>query len=175
MPNYRRARSAGATWFFTVVTARRRRFLADEHAISILRESVAATLQRMPFHMDAWVILPGHMHAIWTLPAGDRDFSTRWGLIKAGFSRNSNLPHLSAPRRDGGLWQPRFWEHRIRDVRDYRAHMDYAHYNPVKHGLVARVKDWPYSSFHHAVREGIYAADWGGVEPRPSGRRDFGE
>lgn len=93
--------------------------------------------------MDAWVILPGHIHAIWTLPAGDRDFSTRWGLIKAGFSRNSNLPHLSAPRRDGGLWQPRFWEHRIRDVRDYRAHMDYAHYNPVKHGLVARVKDWP--------------------------------
>ena len=175
MPNYRSARSAGATWFFTVVTARRRRFLADEHAISILRESVAATLQRMPFHMDAWVILPDHMHAIWTLPAGDRDFSTRWGLIKAGFSRNSNLPHLSAPRRDGGLWQPRFWEHRIRDVRDYRAHMDYAHYNPVKHGLVARVKDWPYSSFHHAVREGIYAADWGGVEPRPSGRRDFGE
>lgn len=175
MPNYRRARSAGATWFFTVVTARRRRFLADEHAISILRESVAATLQRMPFHMDAWVILPDHMHAIWTLPAGDRDFSTRCGLIKAGFSRNSNLPHLSAPRRDGGLWQPRFWEHRIRDVRDYRAHMDYAHYNPVKHGLVARVKDWPYSSFHHAVREGIYAADWGGVEPRPSGRRDFGE
>ena len=175
MPNYRRARIEGATWFFTVITARRQRFLADEHAISILHQSVLATLQRMPFRIDAWVILPDHMHAIWTLPAGDKDFSTRWGLIKAGFSRKSNLPHASAPRRDGGLWQPRFWEHKIRDTRDYHAHMDYAHYNPVKHGLVTRVKDWPHSSFHRAVREGIYSADWGGVEPRQSGGNNFGE
>ena len=175
MPNYRRGRSEGATWFFTVVTAQRRRFLANEHATCALRQSVAATLQQMPFHIDAWVILPDHMHAIWTLPAGDRDFSSRWGLIKAGFSRNSNLPHTSAKRRDSGLWQPRFWEHRIRDTADYDAHMDYVHYNPVKHGYVARVKDWPYSSFHRAVRENLYPLDWGTVEPPHAETRDFGE
>ena len=175
MPNYRRARIEGATWFFTVVTAQRRRFLVDEHAISALRQSVATTRQRMPFRIDAWVILPDHMHALWTLPPGDKDFSTRWGLIKAGFSRNSNLPHASAPRRDGGLWQPRFWEHRIRNTRDYHTHTDYAHYNPVKHGLVTRVKDWQHSSFHRAVREGIYSADWGGAEPQQSRGSNFGE
>jgi putative transposase len=175
MPNYRRARTEGATWFFTVVTAGRRPFLATENSISILRQSVLATFQRKPFHIDAWVILPDHMHAIWTLPADDMDFSTRWGLIKASFSRNSNLPHASAPRHDSGLWQPRFWEHRIRDIKDYHAHMDYTHYNPVRHGLVTRVNDWPHSSFHRAVRAGCYSADWGSVEPRPSGRRNFGE
>jgi putative transposase len=175
MPNYRRGRSEGATWFFTVVTAQRRRFLANEHATCALRQSVAATLQQMPFHIDAWVILPDHMHAIWTLPAGDRDFSSRWGLIKAGFSRNSNLPHTSAKRRDSGLWQPRFWEHRIRDTADYDAHMDYVHYNPVKHGHVARVKDWPYSSFHRAVRENLYPPDWGNLEPPHGEIHDFGE
>lgn len=175
MPNYRRARVNGATWFFTVVTAQRRRFLANEHSASILRQSVAAVLRRMPFHIDAWVILPDHMHAIWTLPAGDQDFSTRWGLIKASFSRHSDLPHATGPRRDSGLWQPRFWEHRIRNIRDYHAHMDYTHYNPAKHGLVAQVKDWPYSSFHRAVREGIYPPDWGCVEPRHSGGRNFDE
>ena len=95
------------------------------------------------------------MHAIWTLPAGDIDFSSRWGRIKAGFSRRCGLPHASKPSRDSGLWQPRFWEHQIRNASDYHAHMDYAHYNPVKHGNVAQVKDWPWSSFHQAVREGL--------------------
>ena len=175
MPNYRRARIEGATWFFTVVTAQRRRWLAEDHAVAALRQSVVAVLQRMPFHIDAWVILPDHLHAIWTLPPADHDFSTRWGLIKTGFSKNSELPRTSGQRRDSGLWQPRFWEHRIRDTRDLHAHMDYAHYNPVKHRLVERVKDWPYSSFHRAVRDGIYSADWGSNEPPPSGNRNFGE
>ena len=175
MPNYRRARTEGATWFFTVVTAQRRCFLANEHATSVLRQSVAGVLQQMPFHIDAWVVLPDHMHAIWTLPPGDHDFSTRWGLIKAGFSRNSGLAHASTLRRDSGLWQPRFWEHRIRDTPDFNAHMDYVHYNPVKHGHVARVNDWPYSSFHRAVGEGLYPVDWGSDEPRLAESHHFGE
>lgn len=175
MPNYRRARSEGATWFFTVVTAQRRRILATEHAVSVLRQSVAAARRQKPFHVDAWVVLPDHTHAIWTLPPGDRDFSSRWGLIKAGFSRNSGLPHTSAKRRDSGLWQPRFWEHGIRDAADYDSHMDYVHYNPVKHGYVTRVKDWPYSSFHRAVRENLYPLGWGSVEPQRVKIRDFGE
>lgn len=175
MPNYRRARREGSTWFFTVVTARRRCILATGQAVSALRQSVAAARHQKPFHIDAWVILPDHMHAIWTLPPGDRDFSSRWGLIKAGYSRNSGLPHTSATRRDSGLWQPRFWEHRIRDARDYATHMDYAHYNPVRHGYVTRVKDWPYSSFHRAVREGLYPLDWGTTEPRFAEHAGFGE
>ncbi len=175
MPNYRRARIEGATYFFTVVTAQRRCLLANEHATSVLRQSVASVLQQMPFYINAWVVLPDHMHAIWTLPAGDQDFSTRWGLIKAGFSRNSGLPHASATRRESGLWQPRFWEHKIRDTQDYNAHMDYVHYNPVKHGHAAEVKDWPYSSFHRAVREDLYPVNWGSVAPKLAKNLDFGE
>ncbi len=165
MPNYRRARNAGATYFFTVVTARRRALLATADAVAALSRSVAEVRRRMPFTVDAWVVLPEHMHAIWTLPLDDADFSTRWGRIKAGFTRRAGIAHVSASGRDGGVWQPRFWEHLVRDETDLAAHMDYLHYNPVKHGHVARVVDWPYSSFHRCVRDGVYAADWGAVEP----------
>lgn len=174
MPNYRRAHIPGATCFFTVVTARRRRILAAPTAIRALRESIAETRRAMPFVIDAWVVLPDHMHAIWTLSAADADYSRRWGRIKAGFTRRCDLPCRTPSKRHAGIWQPRFWEHVIRDEHDWMAHMDYLHYNPVKHGLVERVVDWPYSSFHRCVKRGWYAADWGASEPfAPAGK--FGE
>jgi putative transposase len=165
MSNYRRAKAAGATYFFTVVTAQRRPLLANSEAIAALRASVAAVRRNLPFSINAWAVLPDHMHAIWTLPSYDRNFSMRWGLIKTGVTRLLACGHVSAPRQDSGLWQPRFWEHLVRDEADLRAHTDYVHYNPVKHGLVARVADWPYSTFHYAVERGIYTADWGNTEP----------
>lgn len=175
MPNYRRARNAGATYFFTVVTAQRRPLLATPEAVATLRRSVAEIRLHMPFSIDAWVVLPDHMHTIWTLPSGDSDFSTRWGKIKAGFSRNCNRTYTPAPKHDAGIWQPRFWEHVIRDEDDFAAHMDYVHYNPVKHGHVTCVRDWPYSSFHRCVRRGIYAPDWGAREPLELPGGTFGE
>jgi len=165
MPNYRRARVAGATCFFTVVTAQRRPLLDSATRIAALRQSVDEIRRLLPFEIDAWVVLPDHMHAIWTLPTGDGDFSKRWGRIKAGFTRSCGHAHTSAPGCDAGLWQPRFWEHVIRDEADFAAHMDYTHYNPVKHGYVKRVVDWPYSSFHRCVRRGHYPTDWGDSEP----------
>jgi len=175
MPNYRRARNAGATYFFTVVTAQRRPLLATIEAIAVLRQSVAEVHRQMPFLIDAWVVLPEHMHALWTLPKDDMDFSSRWGRIKAGFTRRCGLAHTSGRRRDAGLWQPRSWEHLIRDEADFAAHMDYLRYNPVKHGHVARVIDWPHSSFHRCVRQGIYPVDWGNSEPAIPLDRTFGE
>jgi putative transposase len=116
--------------------------------------------------VDAIVVLPDHLHAIWTLPEGDADFAVRWRLIKSAFSRG--MPHgerisvSRAAKNERGFWQRRYWEHTLRDERDLARHMDYIHFNPVKHGLVARVRDWPYSSFHRMVKLGIYPADWGG-------------
>jgi putative transposase len=119
-----------------------------------------------PFRIHGWVVLPDHLHAVIELPPGDADFATRWRLIKAGFSRR--LPPIErrsavrVARGERGIWQRRFWKHLIRDERDFSAHMDYVHFNPVKHGHVARVADWPYSTFHALVAEGIYPADWAG-------------
>jgi putative transposase len=174
MSNYRRAYHPGATWFFTVVTARRRPLLATANGIDALRQSVAAVRQHLPFTIDAWVVLPEHMHAIWTLPDDDADFSQRWGRIKTGFTRRCGLAHRSGHKFGSGLWQPRFWEHLIRDDADFATHMDYLHHNPVKHGWVDRVSDWPYSSFHRWVRRGVYAPDWGHAPKSISGT-DFGE
>ena len=140
-----------------------------------IRRSVADVQRQMPFAIDAWVVLPEHMHAIWTLPEGDADFSTRWGRIKANITRRVSLAHVSASGRDSGLWQPRFWEHLIRDEADFAAHMDYVHYNPVKHEHVTKVGDWPYSTFHRRVQEGVYAADWGLDEVRAHSSIEFGE
>jgi putative transposase len=165
MPNYRRVLIPGATYFFTVVTGRRKPILASPDAVQTLRESVAVVRHAMPFAMEAWVVLPDHMHAIWTLPDGDADYPRRWGRIKAEFTRRCGIAHASAPSCDSGVWQPRFWEHLIRNEDDATAHMNYLHFNPVKHGLAARVSDWPYSSFHRHVREGRYPLDWGGREP----------
>jgi putative transposase len=156
MSNYRRADVPGACYFFTVVTYRRRQFLTDEPARQILREAIIQTRKNYPFAIDAWVLLPDHMHCMWTLPEGDNDFSTRWNVIKTVFSRRAKtLYHdaewmnaSKAKHRETTIWQRRFWEHCIRDERDYTNHMDYIHYNPIKHGWVERMEDWPYSSFH---------------------------
>jgi putative transposase len=156
MPNYRRAFVAGGCWFFTVNLLDRRSRLLIER-IDALRAAVRETRQRFPFHIDAMVVLPDHIHAVWTLPDDDFDFSIRWRLIKIRFSRSipegEQLSETRRGRRERGLWQRRFWEHLIRDERDYNHHIDYCWFNPVRHGLVANVEDWPFSSFHRDVRE----------------------
>ncbi len=173
MPNYRRATVAGACYFFTVVTANRQPIFNAER-VALLRETVREIKREKPFAIDAWVVLPDHLHAIWRMPTDDADYSTRWGLIKSRFSRRSGLSTAGGRRRDAQVWQPRFWEHQIRDEKDWRTHMDYLHFNPVKHGLVPRVQDWQHSSFHRLVAAGIYPSDWGvGTDPLDS--RQFGE
>ena len=166
MPNYRRYRVPGGCWFFTVTLADRSSRLLVEQ-MDALRLAVARVRDRHPFHIDAMVILPDHLHAIWTLPEGDTDFSRRWYLIKVAFTRSVVASSVAVPRgrRPGerALWQRRFWEHLIRDENDYARHFDYCHINPMKHGLVAHIADWPHSSFHRAVRDGIYDADWAGT------------
>ncbi|MEH3023174.1 MAG: transposase [Pseudomonas oryzihabitans] len=164
MSRFRRARVPGASYFFTVVLADRRSDLLTRH-IDLLRETVRATRLRHPFQIDAWVTLPDHLHCVWTLPEGDADFALRWKVIKFGFSKrlpaDEGRTATQQARGERGVWQRRYWEHLLRDEQDYQRHLDYIHFNPVKHGHVEAVKDWPYSSFHRSVREGLYPADWG--------------
>jgi putative transposase len=175
MPDYRRNRVVGGTYFFTVNLLDRDRPLLVEH-IEILRESVRRVRELMPFHIDAWVVLPEHMHALWTLPEGDADFPRRWQAIKMAFSKRVAAGEaLSASRRsrgERGIWQRRYWEHTIRNDRDYATHMDYIHFNPVKHGLVSDVAAWPFSSFHKSVAMGHYPLAWAGED---DGAGDRGE
>lgn len=162
MPNYRRAFVPGGCWFFTVTLLERRNTLLVDH-IAILRDAVARTRERFPFEIDAVVVLPDHLHAVWTLPPGDADFSTRWRLIKTRFAKElpkaERLSEVRARRSERGIWQRRFWEHLIRDEADYVRHVEYCMINPVKHGLVSRVQDWPYSSFHRDARRGVFPLD----------------
>ena len=166
MPNYRRAYIPDGTWFFTVNLLERHGNDLLVREIDRLRSVVLRVRELQPFDIDAWVVLPEHMHCIWTLPAGDSDFSTRWRIIKTLFLRSlpkterRSAVRLAAGER--GIWQRHYWEHCIRDDADYARHMDYVHVNPLKHGLVSRVVDWPYSSFHRLVRDGVYPADWCG-------------
>ena len=122
-------------------------------------------------------VLPDHLHAVWTLPEGDADFAKRWQLIKSTFSRalpsGERISESRIARRERGIWQRRYWEHTIRDENDFARHVDYIHINPVKHGLVTRVRDWPFSSFHRMVKLGIYPEDWAGDAAVNSGK--FGE
>jgi putative transposase len=161
---YRRVLAGGATYFFTVNLADRRcRLLVEQ--VEQLRKAVREVKQAHPFEIVAWVVLPEHMHAIWSLPPGDADFSMRWNRIKGGFSRRipkgEPVSETRAGKRERGIWQRRFWEHLIRDDRDLEKHVDYVHYNPVKHGYVGHAVDWPFSSFHLFVRRRWLAADWG--------------
>lgn len=172
MSNYRRSHREGGTWFFTVVTHHRRPLLTEAISLQALREVICEVRQDHPFSIDAWVLLPDHIHAIWTLPQNDNDFSKRWGLIKAGFTKrlrktfhqDTLITTSRKQRHEGSIWQRRFWEHEIRDETDFIHHMDYLHYNPVKHELVDRVVDWPHSTFHRLVRSGAYHENWGGNE-----------
>jgi putative transposase len=176
MSRYRRAKFEGSLFFFTVVLAERRStLLVDE--LDRLRRSYRLAGQRHPFETVAICVLPDHIHAVWGLPTGDADFPTRWSLIKRRFSQGlAPSPTRSASKvskREKGIWQRRYWEHAIRDDADLERHVDYIHFNPVKHGHVARVSDWPHSSFHRYVAQGLLAPDWGGDAPAIDG--EFGE
>ncbi len=165
---YRRNRIPGATYFFTVTLSDRQSDLLTRH-IDCLREAFRFIRRRRPFVIDAMVVLPDHLHALWTLPPGDSDYPGRWRALKSRFTRGLAGKGISIERNDKGeyrLWQRRYWEHTIRDERDLRVHVDYIHYNPVKHGWVKRPMDWPHSSLHRFVRAGWVSADWaaGGVE-----------
>jgi len=213
MPDYRRAAIPGGTYFFTLVTNRRQQILCNENIRTALHDAIATTRAKSPFTIDAMVLMPDHLHAIWTLPENDHAYSVRWSMIKRlvtqavgapgtpyGFSREEVAGAHGAPyggsqlegrvrrahqdhsnrirgvdggcsppasasrlkRREGLIWQRRFWEHRVRDQADLNRCIDYLHWNPVKHGYVSRVADWPFSTFHRFVRNGIYPEDWGG-------------
>ena len=164
---YRRAKIDGGTYFFTLVTENRQEFLCEPERVSLLRNAFQYVMERHPFKIDAFILLPDHLHCMWTLPESDRDFSTCWRLIKSYFSRHCNLsnsiqPSLSRQKKqEKAIWQRRFWEHCIKDEMDFKNHVDYIHYNPVKHELVRSPKDWEYSSFHRYVRQGVYNREWG--------------
>ncbi len=182
MPNYVRWREDGASYFFTVVTHRRRRVFNDPLARRILGRAFVEVRRRWPFEMFACVLLPDHLHCIWTLPAGDDDFPKRWSSIKRLFTKAyvesggevALVTASRAKRREQGVWQPRYWEHRIRDETDWYQHRDYIHLNPVKHSLVDDPRDWPWSSIHRHVLLGWPHPNWPGSSPRDLDV-DFGE
>jgi len=175
MSRYRRANTAGGTYFFTVVTYRRQPILCDVPIRTALRDALLSVRLTKPFSIDAWVLLPDHLHCVWTLPPGDNDFSGRWSVIKNAVTRSVGAQYRreewhnasKTKHREGTIWQRRFWEHCIRDDTDLQHHIDYLHFNPVKHGLVKRVADWPHSTFHRFVAEGIYSPDWAGGMDEP--------
>jgi putative transposase len=173
MTHYRRIRS-GNTFFFTLVSHRRRPILCHPRMRDGLRRAIQDLRRNHPFSIDGWVLMPDHLHCIWTLPDGDADFSTRWSLIKRSVSRLSRDlaldPDERSPsackRRESTIWQRRFREHLIRDDIDFERHLDYIHFNPVRHGYAGRAIDWPYSTMHRYVKEGRYPGDWsGGANP----------
>jgi putative transposase len=169
MAYYRRVRF-GNIFFFTLVSFHRRPILCDPTIRRSLRRAIGDVRETRPFWVDGWVLMPDHLHCIWTLPEGDSDFSTRWSLIKRSVSRfspdivpDSKLRNASVRKhRESTIWQRRFWEHLIRDDADFERHLDYIHYNPVRHGYVTRAVEWPYSTIHRYVRDGVYPVDWGG-------------
>jgi putative transposase len=165
MTEYRRANTPGATYFFTVNLAERRGNYLLVDRIDALRSALSLVKSLHPFRIDAMVVLPEHLHALWTLPPGDSNFGLRWGLIKAAFSRcipaGERRRNSRVLRGERGIWQRRFWEHQIRDDQDFAAHADCLHYNPVKHDLATRAVDWPHSTFHRFVERGVYSRDWG--------------
>lgn len=165
MTNYRRNRVPGGTYFFTVAIADRHLDLLVRH-IEHLNAALRDEHLRAPFINLGLVVLPDHLHAVWRLPAGDTDYSNRWRRIKAGFSRalptGEQTSNSRKAKGERGIWQRRFWEHTVQDEEDFRHHLDYLHFNPVKHGLVSRVAEWPHSTFHQYVQRGVYAPDWGG-------------
>ena len=168
MSRYRRAMAASSSYFFTVVAYRRQSILCDEAIRNALRASIETVRVARPFVIDAWVLLPDHLHCVWTLPDGDADFSTRWMIIKRAVSLACREDYRRADwvtasklkHRESTIWQRRFWEHPIHDENDFARHVDYIHLNPVKHGHGQRAVNWPHLTFHRYVRDGIYAHDW---------------
>ena len=164
---YPRVKIEGATYFFTVVTHKRQQLLSDAQSVQLLTDAITKVQNRHPFEIEAQVILPDHLHAVWTLPDGDANYATRWRLIKEAFTRGYCGVH-GAPSRtmkahargEQPIWQRRFWEHTLLDERDFAAHVDYIHHNPVRHGLVAAPRDWPHSTFTQWVERGVYESTW---------------
>ncbi len=173
---YRRAKIKGGTYFFTVNLADRSSTLLIDK-IDALRAAIRRIKSQHPFEIDAMVVLPDHLHAIWTLPNDDDDYAVRWNLIKAAFSRHIPENEKRSPSRlskgERGIWQRRYWEHLIRDEQDFNRHVDYIHYNPVKHGYAQNPVDWQYSSIHRFITKGFLSVDWGsGIT---FGNSNFGE
>jgi putative transposase len=164
---YRRAFIPGGSFFFTLVTEKRRAIFKHEPNVDTLRAAFASIKAQRPFDIDAIVIMPDHLHCIWTLPPGDLDFATRWRLIKTWFTKHCDpglraLPNKARQnKQEQAIWQHRYWEHVLRDEADFARHVDYIHYNPVKHSYVATPSAWPHSSFQRYVEAGIYPANWG--------------
>jgi putative transposase len=164
---YKRYFQLGGTYFFTVVTYNRRKTFIDEHAFYLFHQAIDIVQRKHPFGIDAYCICPDHIHIIWTLPENDCDYPTRWRLIKSFFSRNWSSPeeHPSSPSRinkgEKNIWQRRYWEHYIKDDEDLRNHIEYIHYNPVKHKYVKSPLEWRESSFKDYVNDGFYASNWG--------------
>ncbi len=173
MPNYRRVLIPGGTYFFTLVTYRRRPLLTSNAARDCLKRSIRKVQQSQPFDLPAICFMPDHLHCIMVLPENDADYPGRWNAIKGLFSKGLRKNGVQVapvsggrPEKGGiGIWQRRYWEHLIRDDEDYRRHLDYIHFNPVKHGLVQAPLDWPWSSLHRYVGNGFYEPDWGEQEP----------
>jgi putative transposase len=182
MATFRRAVVPGATYFFTATTNQRRKVLTNALFYSALRDAFKHVKAEYPFTINALVLLPDHLHCIWTLPPGDANYALRWNVLKRLVSQASrdlveqSTSRSRQQRRELGLWQRRFWEHQIRDEQDFIKHVEYIHWNPVKHGYVVRVRDWPYSSFHRYVRQGMYPVDWADSEKvNATADDDYGE
>jgi len=175
MPDYGRSRIAGGRYFFTVNLADRRSCLLTDR-VDDSRHAIRCARALPPFHIDAWVVLPDHTHAIWTLPEGDYDPPRRWRTIKDLFSRRlepvERLSDSRVSQGERGVWQRRYWEQVIRDGRDFAAHLEYVHFNLVKHGYAQHPADWPYSSFRACAARGLYPSGWIGSD---DGRTDRGE
>ncbi len=169
MPNYRRNYIPGGTYFFTVVTHQRRPILTTDPGRECFRRAISRVKSRRPFDLIACVLMPDHLHAVWTLPPGDHDFSIRWAQIKERFTSGylgsggveGTMTRSRGQHRERSIWQRRFWEHTCRDEDDLKRCVDYLHWNPVKHGMARSVGEYPWSSFHRFVREGEYDPDWG--------------
>lgn len=172
MPNYRRLKTPGATYFFTVATYERQKILCEPLSRKALKGAVEEVRRILPFRIEAWVVLPDHLHCIWTLPKGDSDYSKRWGLIKSNFTKKiknvredifkSKLASPSRKKhRESVIWQRRFWEHQIRNQEDFNRHCNYIHYNPVKHGFVDDPAKWQQSTIHRFIQKGLYSKNWG--------------
>jgi putative transposase len=163
MSQYRRHYQSGGYYFFTLVTYQRCPIFSNPEKVEQLKIAINKVKKKYPFSLNAIVILPDHLHCLWKLPEKDNNFSMRWRLIKRYFSMemDTSVNH----RKEKEVWQRRFWEHAIRDVNDWQKHMDYIHYNPVKHGLVRMPSDWQHSSFNYWVGRGLYEKNWGSMEP----------
>jgi putative transposase len=182
MSHYRRMHTEGGSYFFTVVSYQRKQILCDKPIRDALRDAIKVVQARYPFKIDAWSLMPDHLHCIWTLPEDDADYAKRWSIIKRKVSivcahqykNDACMMASKEKRRESTIWQRRYWEHQIRDQNDFNRHVDYIHYNPVKHGLCEQPVEWPYSTLHREIKAGAYPSDWM-VQNENFDPEDFGE